>query len=248
MPAEDTAVTDPSHDATDDGFHEIQLSGKQLVFLFMATTVVSVVIFLCGVLVGRGVRGEALSAADRAATPLSTGGANLSAANTPPPAPVDPPAPAEDRPLTYKDRLDGDKAVPETLKPRSEPEPAVTPDAPKTTPVESPAPRPEKTSAETQPRPTLTPAAPVSPAPKMQSPQRGVWAVQVVALTDRAAATAVVQRLHAKGYPAFLVSPQSGAPVQNYKVQVGRFEDRSQAEQIAGRLKKEEQFQPWILR
>ena len=35
----------------DDGFHEIQLNGKQLVFLFMAATVVSVVIFLCGVLV-----------------------------------------------------------------------------------------------------------------------------------------------------------------------------------------------------
>ena len=43
---------------TDDGFHEIQLNGKQLVFLFMAATVVSVVIFLCGVLVGRGVRAE----------------------------------------------------------------------------------------------------------------------------------------------------------------------------------------------
>ena len=42
----------------DDGFHEIQLNGKQLVFLFMAATVVSVVIFLCGVLVGRGVRVE----------------------------------------------------------------------------------------------------------------------------------------------------------------------------------------------
>ena len=47
-----------THDA-EDGFHEIQLSGKQLVFLFMATTVVSVVIFLCGVLVGRGVRARA---------------------------------------------------------------------------------------------------------------------------------------------------------------------------------------------
>ncbi len=34
---------------TEDGFHEIQLNGKQLVFLFMAATVVSVVIFLCGV-------------------------------------------------------------------------------------------------------------------------------------------------------------------------------------------------------
>jgi len=42
----------------DDGFREIQLNGKQLVFLFMAATVVSVVIFLCGVLVGRGVRVE----------------------------------------------------------------------------------------------------------------------------------------------------------------------------------------------
>ena len=55
-PLRTEAVTDLSHDAADDGFHEIQLSGKQLVFLFMATTVVSVVIFLCGVLVGRGVR------------------------------------------------------------------------------------------------------------------------------------------------------------------------------------------------
>ena len=43
---------------SDDGFHEIQLNGKQLVFLFMATTVVSVVIFLWGVLVGRGVRAQ----------------------------------------------------------------------------------------------------------------------------------------------------------------------------------------------
>ena len=37
----------------DEGFHEIQLNGKQVVFLFMVATVVSVVIFLCGVLVGR---------------------------------------------------------------------------------------------------------------------------------------------------------------------------------------------------
>ena len=72
--------------------------------------------------------------------------------------------------------------------------------------------------------------------------------MQVVALTDHAAASAVVRRLSSKGYNAFLVQPQSGAAVQNYKVQVGRFEDRSEAEVVAGRLKKEEQFQPWILR
>ena len=34
------SVPELTHDATEDGFHEIQLSGKQLVFLFMAATVV----------------------------------------------------------------------------------------------------------------------------------------------------------------------------------------------------------------
>jgi hypothetical protein len=38
--------------AQDDAFREIQLSGKQLVFLFMVATVFSVVIFLCGVFEG----------------------------------------------------------------------------------------------------------------------------------------------------------------------------------------------------
>ena len=45
----------------DEGLHEIQLNGKQLVFLFMASTVVAVVIFLCGVMVGRGVRAQRAS-------------------------------------------------------------------------------------------------------------------------------------------------------------------------------------------
>src|SRR5687768_1974634 len=49
---------------SDDGFHEIQLNGKQLVFLFMAATVVAVVIFLCGVMVGRGVPTRAAAPID----------------------------------------------------------------------------------------------------------------------------------------------------------------------------------------
>jgi len=46
----------------DQSFHEIQLSGKQLVFLFMSAVVLAVVIFLLGVSVGRGVRGSVASA------------------------------------------------------------------------------------------------------------------------------------------------------------------------------------------
>jgi cell division septation protein DedD len=238
-------VTDLSHDAADDGFHEIQLSGKQLVFLFMATTVVSVVIFLCGVLVGRGVRGDTVRAA--AATPPASSGAGPTPTKVeePPPAPADGAAAG---PLTYQKRLDSATPVQERLK---APEPAATATASK--PVVEPA--PAATDVAPAPKPAVPPPTVASPppAPTVASPppaaaKAGVWAVQVVALTDRAAASAVVARLKAKGYPVFLVSPQSGAPVQNYKVQVGKFEDRAEAEQVAGRLKKEEQFQPWILR
>ena len=53
-----------SYTMADEGIHEIQLKGKQLVFLFMAATVVAVVIFLCGVMVGRGVPVRATSVID----------------------------------------------------------------------------------------------------------------------------------------------------------------------------------------
>mgnify|MGYP006887599963 CR=1 FL=1 len=40
---------------SDEGVREIQLNGKQLVFMFMTVTGAAVVIFLCGVMFGRGV-------------------------------------------------------------------------------------------------------------------------------------------------------------------------------------------------
>ena len=81
---------------SDEGVHEIQLNGKQLVFMFMAVTVVAVVIFLCGVMVGRGVRApRATELADAAietpldptasvaTAPSSTAGTSSSAAADP---------------------------------------------------------------------------------------------------------------------------------------------------------------------
>jgi cell division septation protein DedD len=221
-------VTDLSHDTGEDGFHEIQLSGKQLVFLFMVTTVISVVIFLCGVLVGRSVKGDTVNAAD----PMIAG-AQPAPVVSEAPAPTTPPATPHERDLSYARRLEGEKPVKEELKPSGESKPAASepkPVAPQPEPAPAPAP------------------APASTATSATTPRSGTWAVQVVALTDRSAANAVVQRLAGKGYPAFLVSPQAGAPVQNYKVQVGRYADRAEAEQIKNRLKKEEQFEPWILR
>jgi cell division septation protein DedD len=101
---------------SDDAFHEIQLSGKQIVFLFMAATVVSVVIFLCGVLVGRGVQaGRAAREADRA--PGETAAAPASAAGS------QGQATAGADTLTYPQRLQGEAPVAESLEPQPAPPP-----------------------------------------------------------------------------------------------------------------------------
>jgi cell division septation protein DedD len=238
-------VADVTHDASNDGFHEIQLSGKQLVFLFMATTVVSVVIFLCGVLVGRGVRAErgaevpepTLAGAPAPTDTLAE--ANPSAADAP-----TPPAETTEAPPPVVDEAPADRSepTPEPSKPADEPatsaDAAATSAPPVPEPVPPPAPAPVKPQ-ESGPRER---ASKPSPAP------RGTWVVQIVALRDRAMASSIVQRLSGKGYPAFVVNPTAGTPAPVFKVQVGRYAEREEAEQIARRLEKEEQFKPWVSR
>jgi hypothetical protein len=229
-------LTDVTHDEIDDGFHEIHLSGKQLFALFMATVVVSVVIFLIGVFVGRNVRGQQLAAAEH----LSDSSAALPPATvrqpTPAPATSDaateaaepPTPPAETDELSYKRRLEGQSSSAESLKAQP---PVAT--------------RPAPPQARATPPPAAAPAAASGPS-TIGTPQPGTFVIQIHVLRDRDAAAAIVRRLASKGYPAFLVA--SGPPAGSYKVQVGRYKDRGDAAKVIDRLKKEEQFNPWITR
>jgi cell division septation protein DedD len=216
---------------SDDSFREIQLNGKQLVFLFMAATVVFVVIFLCGVLVGRGVRPESLVAATEPVTAQPT-----EVPAEPPPAassePVaDAPPPAADGALSYPDRLDSNEDAKETLKPAGE----------------RPRPAPDADSPRVEPAPARSATAkPAGPAASTEPPGPG-FAVQIAALRERAEAESIVQRLTGRGYSAYVLTPQSGG-ANVYRVRVGKFKTRREAETIAGRLEKEEQFKPWIIR
>lgn len=230
-----------STQAHDDGFHEIQLNGKQLVFLFMAVTVVSVVIFLCGVLVGRGVRMERgdLMADATAATP----GIDIT-----PPIPVDasgnnsqPTVGADD--VTYPKRLEGSTLPPERLgdievppvraEPVDEPPPAPSRREPAAAPAAAAT---ESTSAPATQTASAVPGEPSGP---------GI-AIQVSAFRERREADALATRLLAKGFTAYVVAPAAGAP-SLYRVRVGKFRDRAEAGRMAERLKKEEQFDPWIV-
>ncbi|MFN2447542.1 MAG: SPOR domain-containing protein [Vicinamibacterales bacterium] len=232
---------------TDDGFHEIQLNGKQLVFLFMAVTVVSVVIFLCGVLVGRGVRGERGALTDVAAAEPGPDAAST------PPIPATPgqggaSATANEK-LTYPKQLEaptpsdtlGAERAPRSTA-RVEP-PTTPPPAKATSATEPPAatgvPAAKVTQKDTPP--ATTPAVATTGEPAGTG-----FAIQVAALRERSEADAVVRRLSGKGYSAYVVAPAGTASV--YRVRVGKFKERREADSIAARLQKEEQFKPWIVR
>ena len=223
----------------DDGFHEIQLTGKQLVFLFMAATVVSVVIFLCGVLVGRGVKAERAAVTSDAgsgaviqdAPPLSTAPAQATAANVEPAAAAPPPV-QEDK-FSYPDRLE-DVARKETLKSAAAPPPAPIPVPKAAAPVAAVAPK------QTRPESQATPAA------ATQTHSDG-YAIQVAALREPGEADTIAKRLVSKGYDAYVLTPPGGTP-NVYRVRVGSFKTRRDAEPLAAKLQQEEQFKPWITR
>jgi cell division septation protein DedD len=214
------------HTAQDDGFHEIQLNGKQLVFLFMAATVVSVVIFLCGVLVGRGVRTERGAAADATAMNEAPAAdisqpATSGAASAPVPAGSDPtsaPPPPTVDDLSYFKRLEQPHQPAEKLKPTASP--------PSPPAAKEPAPQP-----------------PVAASP----PPGPGYAVQVAALNVRREADAIAKRLTLKGYDAYVLTPVNGTP-SVYRVRVGSFKTKHEADTIAAKLQKEEQFKPWVTR
>jgi cell division septation protein DedD len=233
---------------TDDGFHEIQLNGKQLVFLFMAATVVSVVIFLCGVLVGRGVRAGqgiegGIAEVNSAASPAPQASAELTPLPESDPTAAAPPPANED--LSYFNRLEAAAPAAEKLQPPA-PAPARTP--------ERQAAAPPRAAAAAAPVavPAAAAAAPAKeavppPAAARSEPPGPGYAVQIAALNIRSEADVIAKRLASKGYAAYVMSPAAGTP-QIYRVRIGKFGSRREAESVATKLKKEEQIDPWVTR
>ncbi len=232
----------------DDAFREIQLSGKQLVFVAMAGLVIAVVIFLFGVQVGRGVmaqRGipEAADAVSSPEPPLASAPASQPSSGAPVTA---------GEKLSYAERLASPEPAAEQLTKPGASAPAAVVVTPTPKP-ELPAENPQR-AAGTVPAPPAAAPAPTpavsAPAPadaaSAEPPGPG-FAIQVAALQQRAEADLVVKRLAGKGYAAYVVVPAAGAPAM-YRVRVGKFKDRREADTVAARLQKEEQFKPWVVR
>jgi cell division septation protein DedD len=215
------------------GVREIQLSGKQLVFLFMASVVLVVVVFLLGVSVGRGARVTAGAVAPTEA-----------AATTEAPIVAPPGTPASAADLTYHDRLPGSGGPAKRADAGAAPGSAATPAA--TTGVPAP---PAETSRASDPPPGTSSApvqTPVSdaaattktPTPASFKPPAappGSWFVQVDSFRSKDLATALVAKLKGKGYDAFIVD----VPKPLLHVRVGPYPERTAADSVVAQLKKD---------
>jgi len=225
----------------EDSFREIQLSGKALVFVFMAGVVILVTVFLMGLLVGRGVL----------ATRGPAGAVTTAAAEVEPPAPPAAasgpsstlPATAGEK-LSYAERLGSAEPAKEQLKAAATtaPAPPATPPTPKSESSASARP----VTGELRRDPAVATSGREGGPALTESGGAG-FAIQVAAIREKDEADLMVKRLAAKGYPAYLVAPAKGAPTV-FRVRVGKYKERREADTVAARLQKEEQFKPWIVR
>jgi cell division septation protein DedD len=206
---------------SDDGIHEISLNGKTLVFIFMATTVVLVVTFLLGVMVGRGSRElQVLN------TEVLTGDVLeedlVEEFEIAPEVVLPEDETVQTGDLSYPGRLTSPDVIQESVNPGSELIEEVLPS------------EAESSIAEQPPLTSLS----------LESVKLG-FTVQVTAVRNREDAEAMLEQLRSDDYPAYLLEPN--APEELYRVRVGQNLDQKEADDMRRRLE-EAQFQAWITR
>ncbi|MGE5199213.1 MAG: SPOR domain-containing protein [Rhodospirillaceae bacterium] len=138
--------------------------------------------------------------------------------------------------LSYAERLGKTppaetlKVAPEAQRPRVEVPPEVPGEPLGPPPVASAVPA------------TAAAAAPADPAP-------GLYTVQVAAMTRRDEAEAIARQLKAKGYDAYVFVPEGSEGRGGFRVRIGAFKDKRQADLLAERLLREEKrYKPWVTR
>ena len=206
---------------SDDGIHEISLNGKTLVFIFMATTVLLVVTFLLGVLVGRGAR-ELQGLNQKVLTSDVVEEDLVEEFGMAPEVVLPEDETVQMGDLSYPGRLTSPDVMQESVNPDSGLIEEVLPSE-----VES----------------IITEQTPLAGS-SLESVKVG-FTVQVTAVRSREDAEAMLEQLLSDDYPAYLLEPKS--PAELYRVRVGQYQDQKEADDMRRRLE-EAQFPAWITR
>jgi cell division septation protein DedD len=216
---------------------EIPLGVKQLVFLFLASVVLAVAIFLLGISVGRGINGV---------SPESAAATEVALTDAPARAEMPPATKTTPADLSYHDQLQGQAPAPPASQARGagdssgpggsrgtpQPESAETPPAGR---AGSAAQRDAATPASAV-SPPATGKPPVSAPEARPAPSSSGWFVQVAAFKSRENADRQATELRAKGYAAGVLAD----PGSLFRVRVGPFPERAEADRALQRLQREE--------
>lgn len=221
--------------------YHIPVSPKSLIVYFVFMVIALSAAFLAGVMIGRN--GD--SSPDPVVRDIQDG------------LPEEPAGSPSPDILTYGSALQSEKVEGLSTPQVQAPTPAVkaTPRTPPPVPASTPAPRlsppaPAPTREKTSSTPAARPKATPKPTPKAASVAKGKptpisrLTLQVGAFKDRKAAEAIVKRLKAKGYSAYLVPVSEGL----FNVRVGSFTEREDAERVLAKLETQEKFKPFIVK
>ena len=122
------------------------------------------------------------------------------------------------------------------MKPEQEPAREPSSQAPAAQTEPAPA-KKEIQSVPSRPSPVKTePMTAAKPSPQKPVEEKNLYYVQVAALAESTAAQTTARRFRAMGYPVMVMDPQATDRAPVYRVRVGGFLSREQAEEVRGKL------------
>jgi cell division septation protein DedD len=247
--------------------YEFRLGSRELLVLGVASALVAGGVFAAGLLVGRAVGGGARPSA-LAEGPR--GPARVDPGAPPAGAPVKPGAGAEEkftfyRTLTAPTTSDlpavAQPRVEERMVPGGESGPAAgregAREAAQAAPAPAARPVPGRPGLPIARAPARSAKAPATPAPPRSAPTvaaggpvpaaaDGAWTVQVSAFRSRVLADELRTRLAARGFDAYVLASASDDGRARYRVRVGAYATRGEAERVAAELRAERGLNPIV--
>jgi cell division septation protein DedD len=258
-------------DYEEKSYYEIQLDNKQLILVFLAGMTVCVLIFILGVMVGKGKKEAEMAALKTEATSTAT---TATQPDLNPPQEIQPVK--DDSGQARKDRknrkLDRDKTEEKTGEEYSfynlDKSEAAQPEVKQpgeAKPVKTQKVEPKKAETKTEKAVAEKTVAPGKEEPKNQEVKEttaveppadstmepvieaasGRYTVQVMATSSKNKADEELQLLKSKGYTAFL-DEFNNAGGSVFKVRVGKFSDAESAKKMASRIKQDLKLETWV--
>jgi cell division septation protein DedD len=233
-------------DYEEKSYYEIQLDNKQLILVFLAAVTVCVLIFVLGVMIGKGQKEAEIAAVTRneknvsASEPDSDAPQQAVSDVTPDIQPEEKPVPVSQKTVKKSQPVEPEQKEPEKTaavieKPQQK---YAYEDLDKTD--GEPVTEKEKPSAEE----TVAQNTAVEES-EPKSVGGAQYTVQVMATSSKPKAEEQVSILKSRGYKPFMDETKTGA-ASVFKVRVGKFADTQEAKAMASRIKSDLKLETWV--